>query len=57
MIIVVCPIITRGFMEILVTVVGGLAIAFGAKFYADWKTKKGFEKKNYTYMVRPKKVN
>jgi len=44
-------------MEILVTVVGGLAIAFGAKVYADWKAKKAFEKKNYIYMVRPKKVN
>jgi hypothetical protein len=42
-------------VEALVTIIGGLAIAFAAKKVADWKARKAFEKENYTYMVRPKK--
>jgi hypothetical protein len=47
----------RGFMEVLVTIFGGLAIAFAGKACADWKAKKAFEKENYTYMVRPKRTD
>jgi len=40
-------------MDALVTIVGGLAIAFAARAFADWKARRAV--RNTFYMVRPKK--